>query len=147
MRIQVASWFCANAIRVDGDGRVYRSSMQPSGYTHAPTQEELRKNGIWPSITSSWVIRRSAVEKCGRFVESFGRHWGGEDSLLFFQARHLGSFHYMPDASCDSGYRLRWSICESASTASTGRFPRKNACSNVLLEKTITGCDINLCWI
>jgi glycosyltransferase involved in cell wall biosynthesis len=87
----------SDAIGVDGEGRVYRSSMQPSGYTHVPTREELRKNGIWPSITSSWVMRRSAVEECGRFVESFGRHWGGEDSLLFFQARHLGSFHYVPE--------------------------------------------------
>jgi glycosyltransferase involved in cell wall biosynthesis len=87
----------SDAIGLDGEGRVYRSSMQPSGYTHVPTREELRKIGIWPSITSSWVMRRSAVEECGRFVESFGRHWGGEDSLLFFQARHLGSFHYVPE--------------------------------------------------
>jgi glycosyltransferase involved in cell wall biosynthesis len=87
----------SDAIGLDGEGRVYRSSMQPSGYTHIPTREELRKNGIWPSITSSWVMRRSTVEECGGFVESFGRHWGGEDSLLFFQVRHLGSFHYVPE--------------------------------------------------
>ena len=87
----------SEATGVDGEERVFRSSMQPSGYTHVPTWEELRKNGIWPSITSSWVMRRSAIEACGGFVESFGRHWGGEDSLLFFQARQLGSFHYVPE--------------------------------------------------
>lgn len=88
----------SDATGVDGEERVFRSSMQPSGYTHVPTWEELRKNGIWPSIMSSWVMRRSAIEACGRFVESFGRHWGGEDSLLFFQARQLGSFHYVPES-------------------------------------------------
>jgi glycosyltransferase involved in cell wall biosynthesis len=94
----------SNAVGVDGEGKVFQSSIQQSGYTHAPTLEELRKNGIWPSVTSSWLMRRSAIEACGRFAESFGRHWGEEDALLFFQARHLGSFHYEPE--CLVRYRV-----------------------------------------
>lgn len=87
----------SDAIGVDSAGKVVRNSMQPQEYDHVPTLEDLRKKGIWPSILSSWVMRRSVIEACGGFVESFGRHWGGEDSLLFFQARHLGSFRYLPE--------------------------------------------------
>jgi glycosyltransferase involved in cell wall biosynthesis len=87
----------ADALAIDGEGEVFRPSMQPVGYTHVPTLEELRNNGIWPSITSSWLMRRSVIQECGGFVESFGRHWGGEDSLLFFQAREFGAFHYLPE--------------------------------------------------
>jgi glycosyltransferase involved in cell wall biosynthesis len=79
----------SDAIGLDSSGNVVRNSMQAEEYNHVPTLEDLRKKGIWPSILSSWVMRRSIIEACGGFVESFGRHWGGEDSLLFFQARHL----------------------------------------------------------
>ena len=88
----------SDAIGVDGEGKLSLSSMQPAGYAHAPTWEELHKNGTWPSVVSSWVMPRGSSEACGRFAESFGRHWGGEDSLLFFQARQLGSFHYVPES-------------------------------------------------
>jgi glycosyltransferase involved in cell wall biosynthesis len=87
----------SDAIGVDGEGKVSLSSMQ-SGYTYAPTWEELCDKGTWPTVVSSWVMARSILEACGRFTESFGRHWGGEDSLLFFQARRLGSFHYVPES-------------------------------------------------
>jgi glycosyltransferase involved in cell wall biosynthesis len=87
----------SDAIGVDESGEVFRDTMQPSDYAHAPSLQELRNNGIWPSITSSWVMRRKSIDACGRFVESFGHHWGGEDSLLFFRARELGSFGYVPE--------------------------------------------------
>jgi glycosyltransferase involved in cell wall biosynthesis len=88
----------SDAIGIDGSGKVALSSMQPTGYTHVPALKELRQNGMWPSVVSSWLMPRPAIEACGRFAESFGRHWGGEDSLLFFRARQLGSFHYVPES-------------------------------------------------
>ena len=87
----------SNAIGVDCRGESFRESTQPSEYAHAPTLQELRKNGIWTSMTSSWLMRRSTIEAYHGFVESFGYHWGGEDSLLFFRAREFGSFHYIPE--------------------------------------------------
>src|SRR5271163_219944 len=88
----------SDAIGIDGEGKVALSSMQPSGYTHVPAWKELRQKGMWPSVVSSWLMPRPSIEECGRFAESFGRHWGGEDSLLFFRARQLGSFHYVPES-------------------------------------------------
>jgi glycosyltransferase involved in cell wall biosynthesis len=88
----------SDATGIDGEGKVALSSMQPPGYTHVPTWTELRQKGMWPSVVSSWLMSRSAIEACGGFAESFGRHWGGEDSLLFFRARQIGSFHYVPES-------------------------------------------------
>jgi glycosyltransferase involved in cell wall biosynthesis len=86
----------ADAIGVDGKGRVLQNTIQPpSAYGHAPTLAELRERGVWPAVLSTWLMRRSIVDACGGFAESFGRQWGGEDSLLFFQARQFGPFRYI----------------------------------------------------
>jgi glycosyltransferase involved in cell wall biosynthesis len=84
----------SDAAGVDSEGRLLASSIQPPRYAHAPTWEELLECGVWPSVLSSWVVRSSTIKRCRGFDESFGRRWGGEDLLLFFQARQFGPFHY-----------------------------------------------------
>jgi glycosyltransferase involved in cell wall biosynthesis len=88
----------SDALVVDSEGRVVRNSLVPPEHAYAPTFEELLGCGWWSTLPSAVVIRRSVIELCEGFDESFGRHWGFEDNFLFLRAREFGQFHYIPES-------------------------------------------------
>ncbi len=87
----------SDALVIDGEGRIVQDSIVSREYTHPPTLDELLEVGR-PPLTSAVVMRRAVVETCGGFDESFGRHWGWEDTALFLRARELGRFHYIAES-------------------------------------------------
>lgn len=88
----------SDVLLVDREGKVVRNSTVPPECAHRPTFEELLELGWWQPVTSAVVMRRSVIQSFGGFDESFGRHWGWEDCLLFLRARELGQFHFVPES-------------------------------------------------
>lgn len=59
----------------------------------APSMDDLL--GALPRIQiGTWLMRRSAFERCGGFCEEF-RACGGEDLYMLLRARELGEFAYV----------------------------------------------------
>jgi glycosyltransferase involved in cell wall biosynthesis len=87
----------SNLVSIDGEERMVQDSVVPPNYPQSPTFEEVLESGARYISPCAVVMRRSVIELCGGFDESFGRHWATGDSFLFVRARELGSIHYVPE--------------------------------------------------
>jgi glycosyltransferase involved in cell wall biosynthesis len=66
-----------------------------SSLGHAPSLQEL-KESLPPILTSTWVVKKDALEGVGLFSENF-RGQGYEDSWALLLLRELGEFVYVPE--------------------------------------------------
>src|SRR5215469_8446482 len=57
-----------NLLMVDSDGEDLGSCIIGQEYAHAPSMEEILGR-MWPIMPSAALIRRTAFENCGGFVE------------------------------------------------------------------------------
>jgi len=93
-----------NLLMVDSDGGSLASYLISGEYAHAPSMEEILAR-MWPIMPSAALIRRSAFNACGGFVEDF-RGAGFEDAFLWLRLREQGHFHYIPEAL--AVWRFSW---------------------------------------
>jgi glycosyltransferase involved in cell wall biosynthesis len=84
-----------NLLMIDSEGRSLETSLIHEEHGHAPTMEEILTR-MWPIMPSAALIRRSAFESCGGFVEEF-RGAGFEDAFLWLRLREQGDFRYIPE--------------------------------------------------
>lgn len=76
---------------IDDDGRIGASShIGPP-----PSMESMLTSG-WDKVTSTVVMRRKALERCGGFCEKFHSP-GLEDLWTWLRAREEGDFQYLPE--------------------------------------------------
>jgi glycosyltransferase involved in cell wall biosynthesis len=78
---------------VDSDGHSLGTRLISKDYSHPPSMEEILSR-MWPIMPSASLIRRSAFESCGGFVEEF-RGAGFEDAFLWLTLREQGHFCYL----------------------------------------------------
>lgn len=78
---------------VDSNGHSLGTHLIGREYSHAPSMEEILGR-MWPIMPSAALIRRSAFEACGGFVEEF-RGAGFEDAFLWLTLREQGHFCYL----------------------------------------------------
>jgi glycosyltransferase involved in cell wall biosynthesis len=83
-------------LMIDSDGRSLETSLIRGHCDHAPSMEEILTR-MWPIMPSAALIRRSAFNACGGFVEEF-RHAGWEDAFLWLRLREQGHFRYLAGA-------------------------------------------------
>jgi glycosyltransferase involved in cell wall biosynthesis len=93
-----------NLLMVDSDGRSLETDLIDEDYGHAPTMEEILTR-MWPIMPSAALIRSSAFDACGGFVEEF-RGAGFEDAFLWLRLREQGPFRYVPEAL--AAWRFSW---------------------------------------
>jgi glycosyltransferase involved in cell wall biosynthesis len=93
-----------NLFMVDSDGRSLAACLVGTEYAHAPSMEEILAR-MWPIMPSAALIRRSAFDACGGFVEEF-RGAGFEDAFLWLRLREQGHFCYIPEAL--AAWRFSW---------------------------------------
>jgi glycosyltransferase involved in cell wall biosynthesis len=93
-----------NLLMVDSEGRSLAAHLIGGDYDHAPSMEEILAR-MWPIMPSAAVIRRSAFEACGGFVEEF-RGAGYEDAFLWLRLREAGSFCYIAEVL--AAWRFSW---------------------------------------
>ena len=93
-----------NLLMVDSEGRSLATHLIGGDYDHAPSMEEILGR-MWPIMPSAALIRRSAFDACGGFVEDF-RGAGYEDALLWLRLREAGHFCYIPEAL--AAWRFSW---------------------------------------
>jgi glycosyltransferase involved in cell wall biosynthesis len=93
-----------NLLVVDSDGRSLETYLIGGEYAHAPSMEEILAQ-MWPIMPSAALIRRSAFDACGGFVEEF-RGAGFEDAFLWLRLREQGHFRYVPEAF--AAWRFSW---------------------------------------
>jgi len=91
-------------LMVDSDGRSLATSLIGPEYVHPPSMEEILAR-MWPIMPSAALIRRSAFDACGGFVEDF-RGAGFEDAFLWLRLREQGHFRYIPEALAT--WRFSW---------------------------------------
>jgi glycosyltransferase involved in cell wall biosynthesis len=94
----------SNLLMVDSDGRGLAAYLISGEYAHAPSMEEILAR-MWPIMPSAALIRRSAFDACGGFVEDF-RGAGFEDAFLWLRLREQGHFRYIPEAL--AVWRFSW---------------------------------------
>ena len=75
----------SNLLMVDSDGCGLAAYLISGEYAHAPSMEEVLAR-MWPIMPSAALIRRSAFDACGGFVEDF-RGAGFEDAFLWLRLR------------------------------------------------------------
>lgn len=93
-----------NLLMVDSDGRSLATHLIGEQYAHAPSMEEILAR-MWPIMPSAALIRRSAFDACGGFVEEF-RGAGFEDAFLWLRLREQGGFRYIPETL--AAWRFSW---------------------------------------
>jgi len=93
-----------NLLMVDSDGRSLATYLIGAEYAHAPSMAEILAR-MWPIMPSAALIRRSAFDACGGFVEDF-RGAGFEDAFLWLRLREQGYFGYIPEAL--AAWRFSW---------------------------------------
>jgi len=93
-----------NLLMVDSEGRSLASYLIGGEYAHAPSMEEILGR-MWPIMPSAALIRRSAFNACGGFVEEF-KGAGFEDAFLWLRLREQGDFRYIPEALAT--WRFSW---------------------------------------
>jgi glycosyltransferase involved in cell wall biosynthesis len=93
-----------NLMVVDSDGRSLATDLIGGAYAHAPSMQEILVR-MWPIMPSAALIRRSAFDACGGFVEEF-RGAGFEDAFLWLRLREQGYFRYIPEAI--AAWRFSW---------------------------------------
>jgi glycosyltransferase involved in cell wall biosynthesis len=93
-----------NLFMVDSDGRSLGTSLIHHEYSHPPSMEEILQR-MWPIMPSAALIRRSAFDACGGFVEEF-RGAGFEDAFLWLRLREQGHFRYVPEPL--AAWRFSW---------------------------------------
>lgn len=71
------------------------TEFEASSIGHAPAMEEMMKS-FPPILTSTLVIRRERLNRCGGLDEKF-KVQGFEDLWLLLLLRELGEFVYVPD--------------------------------------------------
>lgn len=72
-------------------------SYVPTSYSREPTLDDLLREW-WYILPSTVVMRRSIFDICGGFSEEFGRRgFGGEDVLMWIQARARAHFRFVPE--------------------------------------------------
>src|SRR5689334_21338986 len=82
---QNAAMLFHDAVALHRDGHELAPSCVPSADAHPPSMGEMLTQ-LWPIITSTVVMRRSAFEACGGFSEEFKR-LGYEDPDLWIRLR------------------------------------------------------------
>jgi glycosyltransferase involved in cell wall biosynthesis len=93
-----------NLLMVDSDGRSLATHLVGSNFAHAPSMAEILTR-MWPIMPSAALIRRSAFDACGGFVEEF-RRAGFEDAFLWLMLREQGHFRYIPEVL--AAWRFSW---------------------------------------
>jgi glycosyltransferase involved in cell wall biosynthesis len=93
-----------NLVMVDSDGCSLATYVIGDEYAYAPSMEEILRR-MWPIMPSAALIRRSAFDSCGGFVEDF-RGAGFEDAFLWLRLREQGHFGYIPEAL--AAWRFSW---------------------------------------
>jgi glycosyltransferase involved in cell wall biosynthesis len=93
-----------NLLMVDSDGHGLGSYLIEGEYARAPSMQEILTR-MWPIMPSASLIRRSAFDACGGFVEKF-RGAGFEDAFLWLMLRERGHFGYIPEAL--AVWRFSW---------------------------------------
>ena len=93
-----------NLLMVDSEGRSMATQVVGGDYDHAPSREEILAR-MWPIMPSAALIRRSAFDACGGFVEAF-RGAGFEDAFLWLRLREIGRFCYIPESL--AAWRFSW---------------------------------------
>jgi glycosyltransferase involved in cell wall biosynthesis len=93
-----------NLLMVDSDGRSLATRLIGEEYAHAPSMEEILAR-MWPIMPSAALIRRSAFDACGGFIEEF-RGAGFEDAFLWLRLREQGHFNYIPEPLAT--WRFSW---------------------------------------
>jgi glycosyltransferase involved in cell wall biosynthesis len=93
-----------NLLMVDSEGRSLATYLIGEAYDHAPSMEEILAR-MWPIMPSAGLIRRSAFDAIGGFVEEF-RGAGFEDAFLWLRLREQGHFRYVPEAL--AAWRFSW---------------------------------------
>jgi glycosyltransferase involved in cell wall biosynthesis len=93
-----------NLLMVDSEGRSLETCLIDREYAHAPSMEEILTR-MWPIMPSAALIRRSAFDACGGFVEEF-RGAGFEDAFLWLRLREQGHFGYVPKPL--AAWRFSW---------------------------------------
>jgi glycosyltransferase involved in cell wall biosynthesis len=85
---------------VDDNGREYGESS----FVNQPTMRKLMEERPFPFcffgasiVPSTWVVRRSTLERSGGFCETFKGAQGYEDCWMLLLLRDLGEFVYLPD--------------------------------------------------
>ncbi|SRR5579875_1186435 len=63
---------------------------------HAPTLDEMLTH-LWPIISTTAVVRRSALEQVGYFFTVPGVYNTCSDIYTWLRLRELGHFHYVPE--------------------------------------------------
>jgi glycosyltransferase involved in cell wall biosynthesis len=71
------------------------TEFEASSIEHAPSMEEMMRS-FPPILTSTLVIRRERLNRCGGLDEKF-KVQGFEDLWLLLLLRELGEFVYVPD--------------------------------------------------
>jgi glycosyltransferase involved in cell wall biosynthesis len=93
-----------NLLMVDSDGCSLGTYLIGKEYEHAPSLEEMLAR-MWPIMPSAALIRRSAFDDCGGFVEDF-RGAGFEDTFLWLRLREHGHFRYISQPL--AAWRFSW---------------------------------------
>jgi glycosyltransferase involved in cell wall biosynthesis len=93
-----------NLSMVDSEGASLGTCLIGEEHAHAPSMEELLTR-MWPIMPSAALIRRSAFDGCGGFVEQF-RGAGFEDAFLWLRLRERGHFRYVPQIL--AAWRFSW---------------------------------------
>src|SRR5262249_41644717 len=93
-----------NLLMVDSEGRSLATHLIGGDYDHPPSMQEILAR-MWPIMPSAALIRRSAFDACGGFVEDF-KGAGFEDAFLWLRLREQGHFHYIPEAL--AVWRFSW---------------------------------------
>jgi glycosyltransferase involved in cell wall biosynthesis len=63
---------------------------------HAPTLDEMLTH-LWPIVSTTAVVRRSALESVGGFFVEPGVYHSCSDIYTWLLLRELGHFHYVPE--------------------------------------------------
>ena len=86
----------SNAVKFLETGETLSDFVSPER-AHAPTLDEMLTH-LWPIISTTAVVRRSALDKVGYFfVEPHVYHNFCSDIYAWLLLRELGHFHYVPE--------------------------------------------------
>ena len=85
----------SNAVKFLESGETLSDFVSPE-LAHAPTLDEMLTD-LWPIISTTAVVRRSALEAVGYFFARPGFYHICSDIDAWLRLRELGHFHYVPE--------------------------------------------------
>ena len=85
----------SNAAKFLESGETLDDFVAPE-FAHAPTLDEMLTH-LWPIISTTAVVRRSALEQIGYFFVQPRFYHSCSDIYAWLRLRELGHFHYVPE--------------------------------------------------